>query len=201
MLSPSPISFDGPFAYAPSRGEAFTGFPSGKLAARPQPVGLLDASTVQTVRIGVESAGTVRLDRIAQQLALMAGASLEGARFTQLVPEDAEHIALADECVNDDMAVLGLVRLFADHGDARLEMIAIDRGPWVDLPAILGLLNTLLRMANSTLRYAVLRGETSEARVLCEDERAIRMSVELGCIELENPDDALSRSYDEEEPS
>lgn len=195
MLSPSPISFEGPFAYVPS---------SGRLAERPQrlqPVALLDPRTLQTMRIGIESDGTVRLDQIAQRLASMAGVVLEDARFTQLVPDDAEHVALADECVNEDTAVLGLVRLFADHGDARLEMFAIDRGPWVDLPAILGLLNTLLRMANSTLRYAVLRGETSEARVLCEDERAIRMSVELGCIELENPDDALSRSYDEEEPS
>ena len=195
MLSPSPISFEGPFAYAPS---------SPGLAALPQrlqPVSLLDPRTLRTMRVGIESDGAVRLDQIAQQLASMAAESLEEARFSQLVPDDAGHIALADECVNEDMAVLGLVRLFAEHGDARLEMVAIDRGPWVDLPAILGLLNTLLRMAHSTLRYAVLRGETSEARVLCEDERAIRMSVELGCIELENPDDALSRSYDEEEPS
>lgn len=195
MLSPSPISFEGPFAYASSSPGSVA------LPQRLQPVALLDPRTLETMRIGIESDRTVRLDQIAQQLASMAGESLVGARFTQLVPDDAGHIALADECVNEDMAVLGLVRLFAEHGDARLEMLAIDRGPWVDLPAILGLLNTLLRMAHSTLRYAVLRGETSEARVLCEDERAIRMSVELGCIELENPDDALSRSYDEEEPS
>ena len=195
MLSPSPISFEGPFAYASSSPELVA------LPQRLQPVALLDPRTLETMRIGIESDRTVRLDQIAQQLASMAGESLVDARFTQLVPDDAGHIALADECVNEDMAVLGLVRLFAEHGDARLEMLAIDRGPWVDLPAILGLLNTLLRMAHSTLRYAVLRGETSEARVLCEDERAIRMSVELGCIELENPDDALSRSYDEEEPS
>jgi len=194
MLSPSPISFEGPFAYAPS---------SPGLARPPRltQATLLDVATLRTMRIGVESDGTVRLDQIAWQLASMAGESLEGARFTQLVAGGARHIALADECVDEDMAVLGLVRLFAEHQGARLEMLAIDRGPWVDLPAILGLLNTLLRIAHSPLRYAVLRGETSEARVFCEDERAIRMSLELGCIELENPDDALSRSYDEEEPS
>ena len=195
MLSPSPISFEGPFAYAPS---------NPKWAARPlrsMHTALLDLATLRTTRISIESQGTVRLDQIAQCLAPMAGAALQAARFTQLVAGGAEHVALADECVNEETTVLGLVRLFAECGDARLELFAIDRGPWIDLPAILGLLNTLLRIAHSPLRYAVLRGETSQAHVLCEDERALRMSVELGCIALENPDDALSRSYDEEEPS
>jgi hypothetical protein len=102
--------------------------------------------------------------------------------------------------LTEDSAVIGLVRLTAMRGESCTEIFAIDRGPWVDLPALLGLLNSLLHNANSSRRYAVLRGHTSAARVLCEDELAIRASVQAGLLELEDPDDALTRSY-EDEPS
>lgn len=200
MLSPSPISFEGPFAYVP--GHAAN---EGPVKAKLCDVTalLLETSALRTMTVQIESAERVRLDLRAAELATLACGALDDIRFTQLGSEDAPQVQLADEQLTDDSAVIGLVRLTATRTGQPsecTEIFALDRGPWVDLPALLGLLNTLLHKANSTRRFAVLRGHTSAARVLCEDERALRASVQAGLIELEDPDDALTRSY-EDEPS
>jgi hypothetical protein len=197
MLSPSPISFEGPFAYVP-RLETHEG-PS-KPRLRDVEELLLEEDSLRTITVHIESPERVRLDQLATELARLACGALDDVRFTQLGSEDAPTVVLPDEHLTEDSAVIGLVRLTAMRGESCTEIFAIDRGPWVDLPALLGLLNTLLHKANSSRRYAVLRGRTSAARVLCEDERAIRASVQADLLELEDPDDALTRSY-EDEPS
>ena len=197
MLSPSPISFEGPFAYVP-RQETHEGPAKPRLPDVDEL--LLDADSLHTITVHIESSEHVRLDQLATELARLAAGALDDVRFTQLGSEDAPSVVLPDEHLTEDSAVIGLVRLTAMRGESCTEIFAIDRGPWVDLPALLGLLNSLLHNANSSRRYAVLRGHTSAARVLCEDELAIRASVQAGLLELEDPDDALTRSY-EDEPS
>ena len=194
MPSPSPISFDGPFAYAPCARTEHSSKPP--LQARGER--LLDNATLCTLTVQITSEEPARLDLLAARLAHLACGDLDGFQFRQLSCENAKIVVLADEHLCEESAVLGLVRLAATHAETRTEIFALDRGPWIDLPALLGLLNSLLHKVNSTHRYAVLRGQASEARVLCADEFSIRAAVRTGLLELEDPDDALTRSYDEE---
>jgi hypothetical protein len=102
--------------------------------------------------------------------------------------------------VDPDSPLVGLRRLRAVHEDAKgvaaWEVLALDRGPWLDLPAVLGLLNAMLRHAGSETRFVVLRGDSAEARVIAGPERGLSAAIEEGLVELEGPDDALLRSFD-----
>ncbi len=172
--------------------------------------GLL-ARAERVLRIETEvPSGHVRADHVAAQLAALAGAELRTASFEQIAldsdPEAVEDTtasceraaddgndparisALPDEpFIPADAAVLGLCRLRAHAGLCTWEILAIDRGPWLDLPAILGLLNSVLRHAQSPIRFVVLRGHDATARVLAAHTDPIEAAVGEGLIELEGP--------------
>jgi hypothetical protein len=163
-------------------------------------------------------AGELRADRIVARIAALAGAELRLASFEHIALEDAEPSAdedLTSSCerpldggperisslpddaeIPPDAPIVGLARLRAHVGLSSWEIFAIDRGPWLDLPAILGLLNTILRHQASSTRFVVLRGEDARARVLAASMSAIEVAVGEGLFELEGPDEALLRSFD-----
>jgi hypothetical protein len=163
-------------------------------------------------------AGELRADRVAARIAALAGAELRLASFEQIALEDTEPLededvtsscerplgadperisSLPDDAViPTDAPIVGLARLRAHVGLSSWEIFAIDRGPWLDLPAILGLLNTILRHHASPTRFVVLRGEDARARVLAASTAAIEAAVAEGLLELEGPDEALLRSFD-----
>lgn len=164
-------------------------------------------------------AGELRADRVAARIAALAGGELRLASFEQIALDDpaldeggAEDVTSSteraleagperisslpdDAVIPTDAPIVGLARLRAHVGLASWEIFAIDRGPWLDLPAILGLLNTILRHHASATRFVVLRGEDARARVLAASTTAIEAAVAEGLLELEGPDDALLRSF------
>ncbi|MBX7190537.1 MAG: hypothetical protein K1X94_00680 [Sandaracinaceae bacterium] len=165
------------------------------------------------------SSGELRTDRIAARLAALAGPALRHASFEQIAlePEAAAEEALTsstersiddeaerisslpdDPVIPADAPLVGLSRLRAHVSLTSWEIFAIDRGPWLDLPAILGLLNTILRHLDSAVRFVVLRGEDARARVLAAPRGVIESAVAEGLLELEGPDDALLRSIDDD---
>ena len=66
MLSPSPISFEGPFAYVP-RQETHEGPAKPRLPDVDEL--LLDADSLHTITVHIESSEHVRLDQLATELA------------------------------------------------------------------------------------------------------------------------------------
>lgn len=171
--------------------------------------------------------GELRMDRIAARLAALTG-DLRHASFEQIALEDDASIdddadvtssteraveltsdgesarisSLPDDAeIPADAAIVGLARLRAHAGLASWEIYAIDRGSWLDLSAILGLLNAMLRHVQSPTRLVVLRGEDRDARVLAAPMQAIEAAVSEGLFALESPDDALMRSFDDDEPA
>jgi hypothetical protein len=182
------------------------------------------AGRVERVAAEVE-VGEVRLDRIAARLAALAGDALADATFVQVTLgawESVERLERSGERPNvpedeDDGGDAGRISDLPDEADpegdgpivaiARLraqlgadvpgsEVLAIDRGPFVDLPVVLGLLNALLRDAGSERRLVVLRGAGPEAKVVAGPRAAIEAAIEEGLLALEGPDDALMRSFD-----
>lgn len=119
----------------------------------------------------------------------------DGARRISSLPDEPD--------VDPDGPLVGLRRLRAlsqgSKGEIAWEVLALDRGPWLDLPAVLGLLNAMLRHAGSATRFVVLRGDSAEARVVAGPEGGLRAAIDEGLLELEGPDDALLRSFDEED--
>jgi len=162
--------------------------------------------------------GELRTDRVAARIAALAGAELRLASFEQIALDDAapnveddvtsscerpldpapDRISsLPDDAVIPaDAPIVGLARLRAHVGLASWEIFAIDRGPWLDLPAIRGLPNPILAHHASPTRFVVLRGEDARARVLAASTTAIEAAVADGLFELEGPDEALLRSFD-----
>lgn len=160
--------------------------------------------------------GEARLDRVAAQLGALTG-QLRHASFEQIALEDLPvaddtNITASEERAIDgeperisslpddaeipkDAAIVGLARLRAQVGLASWEIYAIDRGPWLDLAAVLGLLNAMLRHLQSPVRLVVLRGDDAQARVLAAPMQAIEAAVAEGLLTLESPDDALLRSF------
>ncbi|GAB4200813.1 MAG: hypothetical protein OHK0013_12210 [Sandaracinaceae bacterium] len=186
------------------------------------------AGHVERVAAVVE-VGDVRLDRVAARIGSLAGGALGDVAFTQITmsawqsheslersgerliqPDergDTGRISdLPDEADPDgDDPIVGLARLRAHlAGEAvGYEVLAVDRGPFLDLPIVLGLLNALLRQAGSALRLVVLRGQGREAKVIVGEASAIEKAAEEGLLLLEGPDDALLRSFEDDvlEPS
>ncbi len=124
----------------------------------------------------------------------------EEPRRISSLPDDPE--------IDADAPIVGLRRLRAHEEPSRAaarpavlswEVLAIDRGPWLDLPAVLGLLNTMLRHRGSEQRLVVLRGHDSEARVIAGRETSLRAAVDEGLLAIEGPDDALLRSFDDDD--
>lgn len=178
----------------------------------------------RVVFVTTSALGAQRADHVAAELAALAGAELRHASFEHLALaqgspcDDEEHSSeraldgleegheearissLPDDAeIPSDAAVVGLARLRAHVGLASWEIVAIDRGPWLDLPAILGLLNSMLRHVGSRTRFVVLRGDDARARVIAAPRAAIEAAAQEGILVLEDPDDALLRSFEEEE--
>jgi len=224
-LAPTPVDLEGPFAYAgttplPRQSSQREVVPVSSHTPAGGVTTLLDGAA-RLLSVDTEVlAGSVRTDLVAAQLASLVDPALRRASFEQialdpedgppsddlaassersLVPEDgapARISSLPDEVTAPtDAPVIGLCRLRAHHELCTWEIFAIDRGPWLDLSAILGLLNAMLRHVRSPRRFVVLRGEDSSARVLAADERTIEAAVAEGRLELEGPDDALMRSF------
>ncbi len=179
----------------------------------------------RVVRVETEVlGGELRMDRIAARLGALTG-ELRHASFEQIALEDApldddddvtssaerpievtsdgetaRISSLPDDAeIPADAPIVGLARLRAHVGLASWEIYAIDRGPWLDLAAILGLLNAMLRHLQSPTRLVVLRGEDRDARVLAAPMHAIESAVSEGLFALESPDDALLRSFDDDD--
>lgn len=153
----------------------------------------------RVLRIGTDADPTLRNDVLAARIAALAGGELCRVGFEHLEPEDGEppdgRISSLpdDDEIPPDAPIVGLVRLRAHVGLASWEVFAIDRGPWLDLPAVLALLNTVLRHQASLTRFVVLRGDGPTARVLAARMDAIEAAVSEGLLELEGPDEALLR--------
>lgn len=224
-LSPTPVEVEGLFAYARVSPAARRASDREVVvtASEPPP----DARRTAGLRselgwvlpVETEVHGVVRADRIAARLASLAAGALRRASFEQIAMEsqlaadaltESSERALEAEgprrtsnlpdepSIPHDAAVVGLSRVRASHELCSWEILAIDRGPWLDVPAILGLLNTMLRHGRSSIRYAVLRGDDATARVLAAPMELIETAVAEGRIELEGLDDALVRSFGDE---
>jgi hypothetical protein len=155
----------------------------------------------RVVRVATDALdGQLRSDALAARIAALAGAELRHAVFEHIAPDEGEparDVRISslpdDDEIPPDAPIVGLVRLRAHVGLASWEIFAIDRGPWLDLPAVLALLNTVLRHHASRTRFVVLRGEEPSARVLAARMQAIEAAVSEGLLELEGPDEALLR--------
>lgn len=224
-LAPTPVDLDGLFAYAsttpsPRRAGDREVVPvASHVPADSVTTELSGGARLLPVATEV-LAGSVRADRVAARLASLVDPELRRASFEQIAldPEDepdgddlaeSSERPLADDGGSPrrisslpdeaspptDAPVVGLCRLRAHHELCTWEIFAIDRGPWLDLAAILGLLNAMLRHVRSPRRFVVLRGDDTSARVLAAEARAIEDAVTAGLLELEGPDDALMRSF------
>jgi hypothetical protein len=176
----------------------------------------------RVLRVETDAMGSeLHMDRVAARLGALTG-ELRYASFEQIALEDEDDdetdvtssteraieldpegestriSSLPDDAVIPaDAPIVGLARLRAHLGLTTWEIYAIDRGPWLDLAAILGLLNTILRHLESPVRLVVLRGDDPSARVLAAPMQAIEAAVAEGLFALEGPDDALLRSFDD----
>ncbi|MBN8614647.1 MAG: hypothetical protein J0L92_28870 [Deltaproteobacteria bacterium] len=179
----------------------------------------------RVVRVDTDAMGSeLHMDRVAARLGALTGV-LRHASFEQIALEDVVEdesdvtssterpieldaegestriSSLPDDAVIPaDAPIVGLARLRAHVGLTTWEIYAIDRGPWLDLAAILGLLNAMLRHLESPMRLVVLAGDDPSARVLAAPMEAIEAAVAEGLFTLEGPDDALLRSFDDGDP-
>lgn len=224
-LTPTPVEPEGLFAYAraspiarrASDREVVVVGGGPPPEARPVGLSVGGSSDGWVLDVETEVHGVVRADRVAARLASLAGGRLRKASFEQITleetgpaadaslesserslePDDGRRISSLpeDASIPEGSPVVGLCRLRAGHELCAWEIVAIDRGPWLDLPAILGLLNTMLRHGQSPIRYAVLRGDGTDAHVLAGPMDLIESAVADGRIVLEGLDDALARSF------
>jgi len=78
----------------------------------------------------------------------------------------------------------GLYRLRAYLEHRRYEVLTVDRGVWLDVPAMLGLLNTLCRDLGTEVRFAEVLGPSRLVQVVVGPAAAIERAVDDELIQV-----------------
>ncbi len=118
-------------------------------------------------------------DVLMLELAAMAGPELAGAAFEEIPPDESREGSP--------------YQLRAWFRGKRYALEARNLGDWYDLPAVLGLLNSMLRDRGSELRYVTLPTWTQSASVMVGPRQALLKAGEERLIDFEDPDAAWSR--------
>jgi hypothetical protein len=120
-----------------------------------------------------------RHDTLLRELADYAGDALEDVQFSQQLPRGAK----PDEGIDG----VGPYVLRARTARHVLEVAAANHDDWYDVEAVLGLLNTLLRLQQSSLRYVLAAADGQTAYVLCAPRAQLVRARAAGTLQFLDP--------------
>ncbi|PTL75394.1 hypothetical protein DAT35_54745 [Vitiosangium sp. GDMCC 1.1324] len=196
---------------AQSAASALVRFPTaGALEAHLDSLGLTDRAlySLGDVKVGPVSAEEVLLyrgramafdvetgvfpnrhDELLHELAALSPGVLDGFRFEEYPPLEAE-----------DEAGGGSYQLVALGGGVRYEVTAANYGDWYDLASVLGFLNSLARARGSDARWVALKEEGQVATVVTGPSAALSSLVADGLLLVGDVEESRSvgRAYDEQ---
>ena len=115
--------------------------------------------------------------RILTRLAALGGEALRGAAFDEVTPNETGE---------------GPYELQAWMDGLRWSVTARNLGDWYDMPATLGLLNTLSRARGRAERWVLLPTGDQTSIVLCANENAIHAGMDAGLIAIGEGDAGMA---------
>ncbi|MFY0531102.1 hypothetical protein [Nannocystis pusilla] len=138
-------------------------------------------------------------DHLLRRLAGLAAPVLDDVLF-----EEVPHVESDDDDDDDDDddadpdQLRDAYRLRAFLPECTFEIVAGDRSDWLDVPAVLGLLNTVCEALGRDIRFVALPTDSQEAHVIAAPADAILRALADGSLVLAEADAAATsgRAYE-----